>query len=532
MTPGPLTRPRLAILGLLVTLAAAPRALAQEQEEALTLEQCVALALEHNPAVTIERERLRQSEEDYVVARAALLPKLTGSASYNRLDPGRLNPAGFASATAPTLFVEEAFAGLRLRQLVIDGSSWLTLRAAGQGVDAQRSGVVASQAETVFAVTLAHTRLVEAQNMVTVAQGAVDRQLAFEGLTEFLFTAGKISHLDKLGAELQRRDAERALVVAREAAALAQALLRRTLGVTTDRPVLATGELRRPLDPSPAEESVLASAVSNNPQLQRLAAQARQLDAAVWAARGLHFPEVSLQGSYGYRLRDVGGGAGEYTAGVFLDVPLFSGLATGALVRRAEARRRELEASRQAFEADLLGASPQKVRLVRGATRGSRATWPRAAGPRAVPDARVAPRARRLHQPRDLQAQHERDPGHHRGAPSSRHSRVRDRGLVRAHPRAPRRALALRLSGGRRADQQPRRAGVARFRAVAQDVAGKSERARRTLRRQSQICHPHLPHAASPCLELPRRRHSGGAQHALIPFAAPRPVNAYTEAVP
>ena len=355
--PGPLPRRReLASLGLLIMLGAAPPALAQEPEgEALNLEQCVALALEHNPSVTVERERLQQAEEDAVVARAALLPKLSGSAYYNRLDPHRLNPAGFASSTGtpPTLFVEEGFAGLRLRQLVIDGSSWPSLRAASLGVEAQRSSVVMAQAETIFAVTLAHTRLVEAQNLVSVAQEAVKRQVAFEALTEALYTAGKISHLDKLKAELQRLDAERAVVAAREAAALAQALLRRAVGVATDRPVRASGELRQQLDPPPSEAEVLSSAVNGSPQLQRLAAQARQLDAAVWAARGLHFPEVSLQGAYGYRQRDVGGGAGEYSAGVFLDVPLFSGLATQAQVKRAQARRRELEANRQAVEDQL-----------------------------------------------------------------------------------------------------------------------------------------------------------------------------------
>ncbi len=342
-------RAGLAAMVMLVLFGSAPARAEEPAGEALTLEQCIALALRHNPTVTIERERLQQAEEDYVVARAALLPRLTGSAYYNRLDPNRLNPAGFATTTTPTLFVDEAFAGVRLRQLVIGGSAWPTLRAAERDTDAQRSSVVASQAETVFAVTLAHTRLVEAQNMVTVAQGAAGRQTAFEALTEVLYNAGKISHLDKLKAESQRMDAERAVVAAREAAALAQALLRRAIGVATERPVHASGELRRQLDPSPSEESVLADAAARNPHLQRQAAQARQLDAAVGAAWGQHLPELSLQGGYGYRVRDIGGGAGEYTAGVFLDIPLFSGLAAEAAVRRAQSRRREFEASRRAF---------------------------------------------------------------------------------------------------------------------------------------------------------------------------------------
>jgi transposase len=60
-----------------------------------------------------------------------------------------------------------------------------------------------------------------------------------------------------------------------------------------------------------------------------------------------------------------------------------------------------------------------------------------------------APRTRRLHHPRDLQAEHHRDAGLHR-VPAPRWLALAcHRRLVRAHPRAPRRPLALRLAKGR-----------------------------------------------------------------------------------
>jgi outer membrane protein len=342
----------------LLALCALPSATRADGEavESLSLEQSVALALENNPAVVIERERVRAADAEYGLVRSALLPKISGSVFYNRLDPDRLNPVNVPSvpnADPPELFIEESYAGVRLRQLVLDGSSWLSLGAAGDAIDAQRSSVVASQAETRYAATVAWTRLLVAENLIGVAHEAVKRQLAFEALTDALFQAGKGSRLDKLKAESQRMDAERALLNAQQVELLAQAALRRVLGSDTARPVRAQGEMPGDIAPPPDEDDVVTRAVEHNPQLGRIEAQARQASTALWAAWGAYLPELSVQASYGYRARDVGGEAGEYAAGVFLEVPIFAGLATDSAIKRAESRRREIEASRGAYLQEL-----------------------------------------------------------------------------------------------------------------------------------------------------------------------------------
>lgn len=350
-SPRPRTTTALALVGLLLALPAMARA-EERPAETLTLEQCVALALAHNPTLTIEKERLHETEADYLVTRSGLLPKLSASAYYNRLDPDRLSPAG-VGLPGVTLFAGEAFANLRLRQLVFDGKTWPARTASALGVEAQRAGVASAKAETTFAVTLAYTRLVEAGNLVTVAKEGLKRQAAFVELTTGFFKVGKISRLDLLKAESQHMDAERALVAARENESLAQVLLRRAIGVGLDRPIRTTGELRRGLDAPPTEDAVLAEAVKRNPQLRKLSTQVRQADAARRAAWGEHLPELSLQASYGLRYRDTDGSADEYTVGAFLEVPLFSGGAIDGQVKRLKARRRQVEATRGAFEDQL-----------------------------------------------------------------------------------------------------------------------------------------------------------------------------------
>ncbi|MCC7074476.1 MAG: TolC family protein [Deltaproteobacteria bacterium] len=348
--------PELAVATLVAVVGATPLLAQAPALEALTLEQAIALALQRNPALAIEAERVQAAEAEYAIARAALLPKLSGNAYYNRLDPDRMSPVSLPTTpggAAPELYVEEAYAGLRLHQPILDASVWPALGAAQDGIDAQRSSVVAAQADVVHAVTVAWSRLVESQSLITVAENSVKRQRAFEALTRALTDAGKTSRLDLLKAEAQRMDAERGLRAAQEAEQLAQALVRRAIGEGTDRPVRAEGTLVRELEEPPAEAALIERALANNPNLRRLAAQARQAEGAVWAALGAHLPELSVQASFGHRHRDVGGDASEYSAGAFLEVPIFSGLATDAAVKRAQARQRELQAARRALEEQL-----------------------------------------------------------------------------------------------------------------------------------------------------------------------------------
>jgi outer membrane protein TolC len=336
----------------LLVLAAVAHA---QEPAALTLDQAVALALEHNPGITAAQAGLDEAVADHTVTRARVLPRFSATASASLLDPDRLAPISLSSPSGEpvSMFGREEYAGLVGRQLLFDGSVLPALASARRGVDVADLGVASAEAEIRYSTTVAYVRLLVAEANEEVATDAVGRQIAFEGLVTRLQAADKGTRLDLLKAQAQRMEAELLLVAAKEARGVAEAQLRRALGVGADFPVAARRGEFRVVEPPPTEESLYADVVSTNPALAQQAARWEQSDASVRAAWGEHLPDLSLAASYGYRDRDVGGGADEYTVGVYLDWPLFSGLAIDGLVARSNAKRTAAEAGRVAIEDQL-----------------------------------------------------------------------------------------------------------------------------------------------------------------------------------
>lgn len=328
---------------------------------ALTLEECLSLAAERSPASQAERERLAQARADVAVARGALLPRVSGSAYAVELNGDRLSPAaGTPAGAAPELYTQEAFAGLRGKWVLFDGlRGWNAHAAARRGVEAGRAAVSLAAADVRLAVTQAFYRLLAAQELTRVADGALGRQRAFEELAVAFADAGRGSRVDPLRARAQRLDAERALVAARETEAVSGSQLRRAIGLDGAGRVQASGALPEPVPPpdAAAEAPLVERVLRSSADLGRLDAQVAQARAAARAAHGTWFPELSAQGAYGWRARDVGGNATEWTAGVYAEWPLLEGGAGKGAVDKAAARARELEANRRAFalavEADL-----------------------------------------------------------------------------------------------------------------------------------------------------------------------------------
>jgi outer membrane protein TolC len=332
-------------LALLTALLIQPSATsAEEGVQELSLSVAIAEALARSPTAGIERGRVDEAEADYRAARAGLLPRLSASAYYNRLDPDRLSPGGGA-VTAGPLFAREGFAGLVARQLLYDGRTRAVRDAARDAVASQRAGLASSQADVVYQVTQSYYRVLEARALIRAAEDAAARAREFETLTAVLFEAGKVTRLDLLKARSGRLDGEAASTRARELETAANALLAAAIG--REAPDFRVdGVLPGALEPPPPEPAALAAALVGNPDLERLRRQVAQAERSAVAARGARHPTLSLQGGYAYRDRDIVGGADEWTAGVFLELPLFDGGAIAAGAAKATAaldQRREAE---------------------------------------------------------------------------------------------------------------------------------------------------------------------------------------------
>ncbi len=309
--------------------------------QALSLEDCLALAQQNNPILGASREKVRELEADYQAARSKFFPRLALSSYFERLAPGRLSPGG-ASANVP-LFGLETFGGISGKQILFDGmKTYYNSQAAELGTQAQKQEVQRTSDEVTFTVTEAYCRLMEAKEDVKVAGDALKQRQDFALLTRAFFKAGKVTHLDSLRAQSQVADAEQANVEAENAVRIAREILIRVLGLKEHVEVDIQGQLPQQAVQAGNVENLWQEALQHNPEIKSLDLEIEQSRTSVKAAQGGYFPELSLQGSTGVRHRDIGGSEPEWLAGVFVDYPLFEGGVTKAQIAKASSQNLQL----------------------------------------------------------------------------------------------------------------------------------------------------------------------------------------------
>ena len=310
----------------------------------LSLDQCIALAFEKNPGLQIEQEKIVELENDYRIASAGLYPKVTASASYTRLSSDRIGVLPNMAYTA------ESLGQVKLKQLLYDGGkTGYNGRASSNAADAQRESVEATRLDTVYAVSQAYYRVLEARELLLVGEQARSQREAFFKLTDSYQKAGKATRIETLKAEAQLLDAERILVQVREALRISELILKKTMGIGLKAEITIADGLPALFQEPGDEDALFKQTLEHNPDLKKSSYFKEQARLSIDSASGSYFPEISAQGTYGYRDRDVGGAGDEWTAGVVLEWPLFEGGLTRAQVGKARARFREVEWSDRAI---------------------------------------------------------------------------------------------------------------------------------------------------------------------------------------
>ncbi len=310
----------------------------------LSLEQCIELAFENNPGLQMEREKIIELENDYRIAAAGLYPKVTASAYYTRVNRDRVGIQPIMQYT------EESLGLVKVRQLLYDGGKTrYNGRAASKAVDAQRDSAEAARLDTVYAVSQAYYRVLEARELLRVNENSSSQREAFFKLTDSFQKAGKATRIESLKAEAQLLDAERSLIQTQEALRISELILKKTIGIGAEAQTGIADGLPDFFSEPANEENLLALMFENNPDLKKSEQFKAQARFSIDSATGSYLPEISLQGNYGYRDRDVGGSGDEWMAGVFLEWPLFEGGITRAQIGKARAHFREIEWSDKAI---------------------------------------------------------------------------------------------------------------------------------------------------------------------------------------
>jgi outer membrane protein len=313
----------------------------EQNYQALSLEDCQAIARRQNPVLAASREKVQELMADYQAARSKFFPRLVLTSYYDRQPPNRFSPGG--GLTTVELFKREGYTSVLGKQIIFDGlKTYYNTQAAKTGTRSQTQEIQRTADELAFTVTQAFYQLIEAKENLGVAQEALQQRQEFGKLTGAFYQAGKVTNLDYVRAQSQVSEAEQAVVEGRNAVRLAKEILARTLGLKEQVQVDIKGKLPQEFAAAGELTSLWQEVQKNNPEIKKLNLDIAQSQTLIKAARGSYFPEVSLQAGSDVRHRDLGGTKPEWIAGVFMEYPFFEGGLTRSQVAKASSQYQQL----------------------------------------------------------------------------------------------------------------------------------------------------------------------------------------------
>ncbi len=321
--------------------------------EPLTLAHCVYLALRNNPQAVISWQTARSSAAAVGQARGLLLPQLDFTADAERRQLQVLTEV-------EDVFLRTTYgASFGVRQVLLDGGARrAALRAAQKDLRVADFLHNSTLLDVALDTEVAYYRLLAARSLLEVAQDTVEQRARHLELARSRRRAGMGRDVEVYQARAEHADAALSLVQARSEVRVARGRLASAMGLPLGYefevepiPVEATAAEREEV------EQLLVEAAEKRPRLRAAAAEVMRRREHLRLRRAGRWPEVSAEGSYGWRdAHLLPEERKEWTLGLYLRLPLFTGYRTTYAIRRAEA---ELDRAIASYHEELRGAELQ-----------------------------------------------------------------------------------------------------------------------------------------------------------------------------
>ena len=287
----------------------------------LSLTECITVALEHSPRTAESWQAIRAAAARAGRAKADYLPTVGLTSSAARGDAAELD--GKPDLGAQSCY--EAMFGVR----------WLLFDGGGREarVDAAAAEVLAAGfrhntalQDVALNVVETYYNLLAARSFQDLAVETVrqrDYQLRMAGARH---RAGVVAKSDVLKAQTEKADADLNLVRAKNAVHVAKGRLASAMGlrVSADLQVADAPEVDYTQGLADIE-ALLDEAAQNRSELKSAVAQVRSQEAAVRIAESRYWPAIAFDTGFGWIGRSFLPSQEQWTVGLALDLPLFTG---------------------------------------------------------------------------------------------------------------------------------------------------------------------------------------------------------------
>lgn len=340
------------LLVLIIGLASTGFALDKSNDEtqsALSLDDCMAIALENSTQMKAAAQNVKIAEEQLKQAQGGLWPTLgyeiTGADSDQ-------NQVGWLSALKGTDTRKLSSASIRLTQPLYTGGQLKSgIKLAKLNLETAREDERKTRQTLIYNVKAAYYQVWLAQQMVIVAEDSYENMGRHVERVKSFYEVGKASKYDLLRAQVQHENLRPAVIKAQNGVVLTKMNLANLIGIAKNRKYSANMDLSSLSLP---EQVVLDSRVleeqayQNRPELKKFEKLREMAKAETAMAYAGYKPTVVLVGAY------EGTSVGEYDPSnwndskqwtLVLDIKgnFFDGFVTPAKVGEAKANQKLVE---------------------------------------------------------------------------------------------------------------------------------------------------------------------------------------------
>ena len=347
----------------------------------LSLEQAVARAIGESQEVQLARSQVDLARTQVGAARSGAFPQLDARVGYTRTfasafsggggftlpDSLKFEPDPTAPLEQRVQYLEDRvptaglgglgslFGNLPFGQenaysatlagtqvLYAGGRVGAALRIAREFLERAQFDLQEQTADIELQIRSAYFRARLAQELVGISQAAVEQATRFLNTERLRREAGTGSELDVLRAEVSLANLQPSLVAAINAAEVQTLDLKRLVDLPLEQPVALTTSLEVPQTLAYADSATSLETLARRASISAAERQVRIREQQVRIAKSGYLPSVNLQVNYGRQLFPTnalqlnGEWRTDFTAGVFVSVPLLTGGRTRAEVSQAQ----------------------------------------------------------------------------------------------------------------------------------------------------------------------------------------------------
>ncbi|MGY6277624.1 TolC family protein [Methylomonas sp. MgM2] len=327
-----------------------------------SLQEAIDYALENNPDMAIMQARLEQADAQLGESLASFYPQVKASLSYlhsdnparafsmiisqRRLDLTVPNPnQAFNHPGGVDDYRPEVSA---LYSLFRGGQDYYRKQAAELGVETSELEKTATRHHLINNVTGAFYGYLAAKDAHELSLRSIEAVQSELNQSKARFDEGTLLKSDVLSLEVQLAEAKDVQIRAANAIEMAKTMLKTLLGLPSGQDFVVLENVDQALPLSPAEfDTLLDQALSQHPELKAAEKRVAIAEQRLNEAEAAHLPKADAFVAYGSNSPNLAYSTSRdnVTAGVIVEVDVFSGFATQEKIKKAE---HELTAAREA----------------------------------------------------------------------------------------------------------------------------------------------------------------------------------------